>query len=498
VYLNEIYRHARDYPDTIAVVHNGNPVTYRQFAVFIDAVRAHLEQSQLTQGGLVATLTSNLYFDWVLLLALRSLGYDTVSATNWDVVESLDLRDLRAVICFAVQEHSLRDVIEKRPDLPVVTIPLPLHSKLKPGESPELIHGGRFGDHILFSSGTTGDFKKLRYNGEVTERCMSDPLSGPTARLIRREDVYHASSFGPWTKAGYMHPLICWYRGATVVFDQRPDWIKHFFDQPISAAMLLPPTMEQLVRDNPALPTGHPRMRLFTGGGFIGANLVRRVIRKFRCEFYVMYGSTEMRIALESLVKSEDDVVWLRPNLDTDIDICDEQGRSLECGQEGALRIRFSPNYPTEYIDDPEATGLHFRGGWFYPGDMAVRRKDGRIRILGRVDDVLNIGGAKHAIGPLEERTRKLLGVDELCMFIQQAADGGEILIVAIEGDRIPDRQQIDKVRREFARVSSVKFQPIGKFPRSDNGMMKVDRREVLRRALDSMELGKDRISATR
>lgn len=483
MYLNEIYRHARDYPDTIAVVHNGNAVSCRQFAVFIDAVRAHLEQSQLPSAGLVVTLTSNLYFDWVLLLALRSLGYDTVSATNWQVVENLKLRDLRAMVCFAVQEHSLGEVALKRPDLPVVTIPLPLHSKLAAGESPELIHGGRFGDHILFSSGTTGGFKKLRYDGAVTERCMSDPLSGPTARLMRREDVYHASSFGPWTKAGYIHPLVCWLRGATVVFDQRPDWIAHFFDQPISAAMLLPPMMEQLVRSSAALPAGHPKMRLFTGGGFIGADLVRRVICKFRCEFYVMYGSTEMRIALESLVRTEDDVVWLRPNLDADVDICDEHGRSLKFGEEGALRIRFSPNYPTEYMDDPQATARHFREGWFYPGDMAVRRADGRIRVLGRVDDVLNIGGAKLAIGPLEERTRKLLGVDQLCLFIQQAADGREMLIVAIEGDRLPDRHQLDKVRREFAQVSSVNFQPIGKFPRSNNGMMKVDRREVLRLA---------------
>jgi len=48
---------------------------------------------------------------------------------------------------------------------------------------------------------------------------------------------------------------------------------------------------------------------------------------------------------------------------------------------------------------------------------MAVRRKDGRIRILGRVGDVLNLGGQKIAIEPFEKAARDLLGVDSLCVF---------------------------------------------------------------------------------
>ena len=47
------------------------------------------------------------------------------------------------------------------------------------------------------------------------------------------------------------------------------------------------------------------------------------------------------------------------------------------------------------YLDDDEATGKMFRDGCFCPGDMAVRRADGRVRILGRTADVLNIRGRR-------------------------------------------------------------------------------------------------------
>jgi acyl-coenzyme A synthetase/AMP-(fatty) acid ligase len=487
MYLNEIYRHARDDPETFAIVVNGSAKTYREFAAFIHAVRTFLMDAQVPRGGVVATLASNPYLDWVLLLALRSLGITTISANNWSLMEELRVRDLAAFVCFAAQSDALAEVARKRPDLPVVAIPLPLKTDLASGQSPELINGGQFGDHILFSSGTTGIYKKVRYDGQITERCVADPLTGTTARLMSRHDIYHGTSLGPWTKAGYIHPLICWLRGAAVIFDQRPDWAAHFFDLPVTMSTLMPPYLKQLSDQFQALPSGHPKLTLLTGGGFVGADLVAKVIRQFRCEFHVIYGSTEMRIALESQVRGNDDVVWLRPNHEPDVEICDKAGQSVSVGEEGILRIRLSPNYPTEYMDDPAASARHFRNGYFYPGDLAVRRSDGRIRIVGRVDDVLNIGGVKLAVAPLEQQTRKLLRVDELCLFMQQNDNGSETLIVAIEGSRLPDRALLQSVARLFGAVPQISIQLIEKFPRSDNGMMKVKRREVLNLALEAI-----------
>ena len=486
MFLNQIYRHARDYPDSLAVVDSGIEVTYRDFARFIDAVRSLLMKSELPPDGIIVNLSNNLFGDWVLLLALRSLGHTTVSTTSCESLKGLGLRDIGALVCFARQTKAMEAFARAYPECPILEIPRPLATNLKDGATPEPVDDGRFGDHILYTSGTTGTYKKVRYSGDLLESCVADPLTGPSARLITKDDVYHATSFAPWTKAGYIHPLVCWYRGATVIFEQRGNWVEHFFDYPVTMTTFVPPMLERFCRSGVSQPPEYPKFRLLAGAGFIDAKLAMKAISQFACEFLVVYGGTEMRITLESAVQSEEDVIWLTPNFDPDVEVVDEDDQPTPDGEEGILRIKLSPAYPTEYIDDPESTAEHFRDGYFYPGDMAVRRGDGRIRILGRVADVLNLRGAKRAIAPLEDWARDILQVTDLCMFVQQTNDGKEMLIVAIEGSELPDRARLEAVAKRFRRVPMILFPLINKFPRSENGMMKVNRHEVLRLVRES------------
>jgi acyl-coenzyme A synthetase/AMP-(fatty) acid ligase len=131
------------------------------------------------------------------------------------------------------------------------------------------------------------------------------------------------------------------------------------------------------------------------------------------------------------------------------------------------------------YLDDQEATARHFRGGYFYPGDMAVRRADGRVRILGRFADVLNIQGQKLAVAPLEQRLQSFLGVENVCLFSGLDRDGREELVVALETDRETtpvEREQIALNYRMYGHVRIVTVKP---FPRTDTGMEKIRRTEL-------------------
>jgi acyl-CoA synthetase (AMP-forming)/AMP-acid ligase II len=50
------------------------------------------------------------------------------------------------------------------------------------------------------------------------------------------------------------------------------------------------------------------------------------------------------------------------------VEIVDDEDRALPPGHDGNLRIRCEYGV-REYFEDPEATRLAFRGGWFYPGE---------------------------------------------------------------------------------------------------------------------------------
>ena len=131
----------------------------------------------------------------------------------------------------------------------------------------------------------------------------------------------------------------------------------------------------------------------------------------------ISFGATELATpALLSRSCAKGDLYWLAPAPDRTVRIVDENGNDCPPGQQGELRIQFMDIDCKSYIDDEETTAKVFCDGFFCPGDMAVRRADGRIRILGRTADVLNVRGRKVAVAPIELAVQHALRVDEVCL----------------------------------------------------------------------------------
>jgi acetyl-CoA synthetase len=130
-------------------------------------------------------------------------------------------------------------------------------------------------------------------------------------------------------------------------------------------------------------------------------------------------------------------------------------------------------------LDDPATTAKFYRGDYFYPGDLAVRREDGRIRILGRTEDVINLKGWKVAVAPLEERLERALSVDTVCLFSELTEAGDYQVIVAIEADRPPSKDEIAAAVRDIPGFDRVRWGSLKAFPRTQAGMNKVDRRAL-------------------
>lgn len=314
----------------------------------------------------------------------------------------------------------------------------------------------------------------------MLEESFEKDRFGLTGQFLTRNDVFFAYSFGPWTALGYRTPLRCWYMGATVIFDQRSNWAEHFFDHPVTMTSFVPALLDEVCKRIRPRPRGYPTLQVQVGGGFLDASIARKLTSQLGCEVMASYGGTEFRTALANFVRNDEDVVWLTPTFEPGIEIVDEDDHPVPPGTEGLIRIKSAPHEQQSYIDDPQATATHFRNGFFYPGDMAMQREDGRIRILGRVDDVLNLAGQKVAIEPFEDSVRRMLGVESLCVFNQQDESGKDMLVVVIEGSQLPERSRMQTLARQLKQVPQIRFSLINQFPRGENGMMKVNRRKVL------------------
>jgi acetyl-CoA synthetase len=88
---------------------------------------------------------------------------------------------------------------------------------------------------------------------------------------------------------------------------------------------------------------------------------------------------------------------------------------------------RFVQTYYAKYNHDPKSTDWH---DWpYFAGDGAVWAADGYLRILGRVDDVINVAG--HRLGTKE--------IESACLTVPEVAEAAVVPIVDAEKGRVPE-----------------------------------------------------------
>jgi acetyl-CoA synthetase len=90
-------------------------------------------------------------------------------------------------------------------------------------------------------------------------------------------------------------------------------------------------------------------------------------------------------------------------------------------------RERFVRQYYAKYCKNPESKDWH---DWpYFAGDGALLAKDGYVRILGRVDDVINVAG--HRLGTKE--------LESACLTVPEVAEAAVVPAVDELKGRIPD-----------------------------------------------------------
>ncbi len=109
------------------------------------------------------------------------------------------------------------------------------------------------------------------------------------------------------------------------------------------------------------------------------------------------YGMTEFGGSVAMVDPADDDDARLAtqgpPFPGLEIGIRDEENRPLPPGERGEIVIR-GPSMFERYHDDPAKTAEAIdAGGWYHSGDLGTVGADGRLRYLGRLKDMLKVGG---------------------------------------------------------------------------------------------------------
>jgi acyl-coenzyme A synthetase/AMP-(fatty) acid ligase len=168
--------------------------------------------------------------------------------------------------------------------------------------------------------------------------------------------------------------------------------------------------------------------------------------------------------------------VYAAPS-DVEVQIVDEAWRPVATGAVGRICAR-SDLVARSYLWDEALTERHFRDGWFMMSDLGRMPEPGKLLVIGRADDMLNVGGEKVAPYPIEERMKAVPGVSDAVLLALRNGSAAGMLCVVVEAEPGQETSALIKrvaaaVRRGPAFVVRVEAQ----FPRTATGKV---RRDVL------------------
>ena len=109
-------------------------------------------------------------------------------------------------------------------------------------------------------------------------------------------------------------------------------------------------------------------------------------------------------------------------------------GVEVAIGADGRVRIS-GPTLFDGYQDDPEQTANALVDGWFLTADAGAVDDDGRLRILGRVDDLVITGGVKVPAALVARRLREHPAVEAAEALGTPDEEWGQRLVAFVVGD---------------------------------------------------------------
>ncbi len=388
-------------------------------------------------GDRVAVWTQPGLSTLVALLAQAHGGFVTVPLDP--KLGALELghvaADAQPRLAVAADPSAVDGRIAGLPTLPATLEPSSAHPRPRLVDDEPLL--------ILYTSGTTGPPK----GAVLSSRNVAANLDAlATAwRWTAQDTIVHALPLF------HVHGLVLGLYGS-----QRRGgalrWRSRFTPESLAAALspgqtvlfAVPTMYHRLVeagRREPAIAQALAAPRLLVSGSAALPLKDHAAVRALMGRSVVeRYGLTETLIncAVRAGAEGEEGRVG-RPVDGVELRLVDDARAPLDVHDDttiGEVALR-GPNVFLGYLNRPDATAaVKDDAGWFYTGDLATRRADGSIRIVGRrATDLIKCGGYKVGAGEVEAALLEHPAVREAAVLGVPDGDLGEAIVAFVVTD---------------------------------------------------------------
>lgn len=356
---------------------------------------------------------------------------------------------------------------------------------------------------LLFTTGTTGKPKGVMLTYKAVYHILANTIEGIG---IREDDVLllplplnHSFALRVLRAVLYSGAAVVLQNGFTFAKEVENNVVKHG----CNAMACVPASYEVMksqMQDVFASTLGGMRFIEFSAGSLNIRQRKEITTLLPRVQIYNTWGSSESGGAIFcdvcEAVKSEQRVGTLGKPLagKVQIMITDSDGNEMKSNESypGRMALRGDMQM-SGYWNNKEMTEQTLRDGWLLTGDMAYLDADGYVFMLGRADDIINVGGEKVSPLEVEEIAGQCEGVRECACIGVEDPDGvyGQIPVLFVAAD---SGYSEDKLRKFIASKAEryklpQRYIPVESIPR--NSMQKVDRNRLksMWEDRDSMEL---------
>lgn len=463
---------SRRAPRTVAVIERDRCYTYGDLAHGVVQYVGALRASGVGPGMLVGLRCDHRYLHLALILACDVIGVTSVSLSGVDVTERDEILDHCDFLCVYGSAqglerstgllHLTQATIDRIGRMPVTADVLSMLDTRRADD--DLVR-------LVRTSGSTGRAKVM----PLTQANLT--------RMIRRTralgdalgyDRHFINLYGFTLRSAFIEAAIALSAGCTIV-SSHLETVFTDLDRFESTRMTLVPRDAVLMLEaRPPDWTGPRRCKLYISGGTLPAEAYRRLTHEIVTDLHFVYGTIETHWLARLDAAGTGAIME-----DVDIRIVDDAGRALPPGSAGLIEAR-TPLMVDGYLWNPAATEAAFIDGWYRTSDVGTMPAPGTLIVLGRADNMLNIGGVKVPPEPLEARIRALDGVRDAVLLASPGALGMNELTVVLEagpsGLPATVRDGLTRILAPVARTFRLRVEPA--LPRTLTGKV---RREAIR-----------------
>ena len=420
---------ARIEPERKALLWTNDHDAYRQFTFkdlkyYSDQTASYLQSLGIGKGDMVMLILKRRYEFWFSIIALHKLGAVCIPAThlltNQDIVYRCQRASIKAII--SAGEKVITDhILKALPECPTVKqiisvgpiIPQGFNDFTKgienaaPFKRPEHVNTNDDYSLLYFTSGTSGEPKMVVHDFTYP---LGHIVTGAIWHNLNPNSLHLTVADTGWGKAVWGKLYGQWFAGANVfVYDHQKFTsadILHKIEQYHVTSLCAPPTVFRfLIREDLSKYDLSSLKYCTIAGEALNPSVYNEFKRLTGIRLMEGFGQTETTLTIATFP-------WMTPkpgsmglpNPQYDVDLIDEDGRSVEEGEQGQIVIHTDKGKPLglfkEYYRDKKLTEEAWHDGTYYTGDMAWRDEDGYFWFVGRADDVIKSSG--YRIGPFE------------------------------------------------------------------------------------------------